>query len=270
MADEFGLPPGTPVAAGGGDSAAAAVGLGVVEEGQAFLSLGTSGVLFAATDRFRPTPDRAAHAFCHALPDRWHQMAVILSAAASLEWVAVATGTDVPGALREAKAVPTFGGPELFVPHLTGERTPHNDPAATGAFVNLTAGTTRGHLIAAVLEGVAFALADGADVLREAGSDLRRIAAVGGGARSAHSLRLIATALDRPLDQVADTAIGPATGAARLARLAVTGGTVADVCTPPATIASIAPDPDSRERCSVKRRAFQALHPALQPARIPA
>ena len=155
-----------PVAAGAGDNAAGAIGVGVIQPGQAFLSLGTSGVIFVAGERFAPAPDKGAHAFCHALPDRWHQMSVMLSAASCLDWVARLTGfADVAAAMTAAQQRPPFAGPETFLPYLAGERTPHNDPGARGAFVHLGFDSDPAALVRAVLEGVAFGLAEGLDVL---------------------------------------------------------------------------------------------------------
>lgn len=184
VAAAWGLPR-VPVAAGGGDNAAGAVGAGVVRPGEAFLSLGTSGVLFAADDRFRPNPKRAAHAFCHALPAAWHQMAVLLSAASCLAWAARATGAAGEAALlAEIEAAPPAPGTLLFLPYLSGERTPHDDPDARGAFFGIDHDSTRGALGRAVLEGVAFAFADAQEVLLEAGATLHEVTLIGGGARS--------------------------------------------------------------------------------------
>ena len=132
------------MAGGGGDNAASAAGLGVVRPGQGFLSLGTSGVLFVVTDRFRPNPDRAAHAFCHCLPDRWHQMSVMLSAASVLDWVARLTGeTNLPRLVESAQARGLSRQSPFFLPYLSGERTPHNDPHSRGVFFGITPDTTR-------------------------------------------------------------------------------------------------------------------------------
>ena len=262
VAADLGLTVGLPVMAGAGDNAAAAVALGVVDPGDAFLSLGTSGVLFAVTPGFRPAPDRAAHAFCHALPERWHQMAVILSAAASLDWMAGLTGTDVASALALADEVEPFTSSEQFLPHLSGERTPYNDPGSTGVLAGLTASTTRGRLVEAVLEGVAFAMADGLDVLTEAGASVERITMVGGGARSNRWCRLLASALDRPLLRPVGPALGPAVGAARLARIGMTGEPVQLACQPPAVTDRFDPDPDLVARAAIKRASFAQLYPA--------
>src|SRR6202167_1013230 len=188
------------VAGGGGDNAASAVGLGVVSPGQAFLSLGTSGVLFVVTDRFRPNPDRAAHAFCHCLPSRWHQMSVMLSAASVLDWVAQLTGeSDLPRMVAAAQARGLRRTSPYFLPYLSGERTPHNDPQARGVFFGLDSQTERADLALAVLEGVALAFADGMDVLLENGGVVGEISVTGGGARFAYWGTLLAAALNRAL-----------------------------------------------------------------------
>ncbi|MCL2660939.1 MAG: xylulokinase, partial [Acidobacteriaceae bacterium] len=163
--------PVVPVAGGAGDNAASAVGMGIVETGQAFLSLGTSGVLFVATDRFCPNPEKAAHAFCHCLPGRWHQMAVLLNAASALDWVLQVTGAhDIDAALHAAEHRGLRRHTPFFLPYLSGERTPHNDPDSRGVFFGMTADTEAADLLLAVLEGVALAFVDGMEVLLEAGS----------------------------------------------------------------------------------------------------
>ena len=241
LARRWGIAPGTVVAGGAGDNAATAIGAGTITPGQGFLSLGTSGVLFAATDRFLPRPDSAVHAFCHALPERWHQMGVTLSASAALDWLAAITGApaaDLTGGLGRLQAP----GEVLFLPYLSGERTPHNDPAARAMFTGLSARTDRPALTRAVLEGVAFALADNLAALHAAGSDPQALLALGGGARSDYWLSAIATALDLPVLRPAGGDFGAAFGAARLGLMAATGAAPGEICTPPAIAAEIRPD----------------------------
>ena len=263
VAATWGIPAGTVVAGGGGDNAAGAVGVGVVRPGDAFLSLGTSGVYFVASAAFAPAPQTAVHAFCHCLPRTWHQMSVILSAASCLSWLAAATGAaDEATLLAEAEAADRDPG-VLFLPYLSGERTPHNDPDATGAFVGLTHATTRADLTRAVLEGVAFALADGQDALVASGTHIGAVSVIGGGARSRFWGRLLASALDRPLRYHPAAEVGPAFGAARLARLAATGEDPLAVCTPPPLAAGVEPEADLREALAARRRRFAALYPAL-------
>jgi len=257
------------VAGGGGDNAASAVGLGVVRPGQAFLSLGTSGVLFVVTDRFRPNPDRAAHAFCHCLPDRWHQMSVMLSAASTLDWVAQVVGSsDLPRLVAQAEAHGLSRHSALFLPYLTGERTPHNDPNCRGVFFGLRPDTTAAELTGAVLEGVAFAFADGLEVLTEkgdqAGQPVNEISVTGGGARLPFWGRLIAAALHRPLTYRSGGEVGAALGAARLARLAAGEGSEEVVCPAPPVERVVQPDPALSALLAGRRRTFQRLYRDLK------
>jgi xylulokinase len=250
-----------PVAAGGGDNAAGAVGAGVVRPGEAFLSLGTSGVLFAADDRFRPNPKRAVHAFCHALPGAWHQMAVLLSAASCLTWAARVTGApDEAALLAEIEAAPAVPGAVLFLPYLSGERTPHNDPGARGAFFGVDHETTRASLGRAALEGVAFAFADAQEVLLEAGAALREVTLIGGGARSRLWAGILAAALGRPLVLRAGGEVGPALGAARLARICTTGADPATACPPPPVDAVVEPDSSLAARYAEVLPRWRALY----------
>lgn len=265
VAERWGMPR-LPVAAGGGDNAAGAAGVGVVRDGDALLSLGTSGVIFVATRDFRPNPGRAVHAFCHCLPGLWHQMAVHLSAASCIDWVARLTG--VPGAAElfaRAEAAGPASGPELFLPYLSGERTPHNDPLVRGAFLGLDNDTDPARLAQAVLEGVAFALADGVDALRDAGTAVDRLAVIGGGARSSYWGRTIAAALGAELVYLQGGEVGPALGAARLAQMAVDGGDPATVCAAPPIARTLSPEPELAERLAPKRAAFRAAYPNITP-----
>lgn len=265
VADAWGLGRGVVVAGGGGDQAAGAVGAGVVEPGQALLALGTSGVYFAAGERFAPHPAGGVHAFCHALPGRWHQMSVILSAASCLRWVAELTGArDEAALLQEVEAVDRRLDALLFLPYLSGERTPHNDPNAKGVFFGMTHDTGRAELGRAVLEGVAFALADGQAALLEGGARIDSLAVIGGGARSALWGRILAAVLDRSLAYGAEAEVGPAFGAARLARLAATGEQPATVCTPPPTERVVTPDPELRDHYRERHRAYRRLYAALR------
>ncbi len=187
LARELGLRDGVIVAAGGGDNATSAIGIGATQPGDGFVSLGTSGVLCVVGDRFRPNPASAVHAFCHAIPDRWHQMSVMLSAASCLRWVCKLTSTDEPTLLAEIEALPARSDRR---PHRSscricrGERTPHNDPYAQGVFFGMTHATDRALLGYAVLEGVTLALTDGLDALRAAGTEAHALSLLGGGARS--------------------------------------------------------------------------------------
>jgi xylulokinase len=264
VAAAWGMDP-VPVAGGAGDQAAGAVGAGVVLPGQASLSLGTSGVLFASDNTFRPNPERAAHAFCHALPGRWHQMSVILSAASCLAWIAEVTGARNEGALlAEIEAADRFDPRLLFLPYLSGERTPHNDPEATGVFVGLSHESDRAALGRAVLEGVAFAFADAQDVLLEACARLAEVAVIGGGSRSPLWGRILASALGRPLVYRDAAEVGPALGAARLAHLCLGGKSPEAVCTPPPVTLTAEPDDSLADALAPKLAAFRDTYRRLR------
>jgi len=265
VAELWGMPQ-VPVAAGGSDNAAGAVGVGVVKDGDALLSLGTSGVIFVATDDFRPNPARAVHAFCHALPGMWHQMSVHLSAASCIDWVARITGAAGAADLfARAEAAGPASGPEIFLPYLSGERTPHNDPEVRGAFLRLDNDTDAGRLSQAVLEGVAFALADGLDVLREAGTTVERLAVIGGGARSRYWGEVIAAAMEVELVYLQGGEVGPALGAARLAQLGVDGGDPAEICVAPPVSHTIVPDPALVSALAEKKAAFRQAYSRITP-----
>ncbi len=255
-----------PVAGGGGDNAAGAAGIGVVKPGDAFLSLGTSGVLFLVTPRFLPNAARAVHAFCHCLPGVWHQMSVMLSAASCVDWAAKLTGsTDAADLLSKVAARGRLDGPEIFLPYLSGERTPHNDPAARGVLFGLNHDSDAAAIGQAVLEGVAFAFADGLDALIEAGATIDKISVIGGGARSRWWGGVLAAALKRPLVYRDGSEVGPAAGAARLARLAKTGERAQDVCKPPPVRVVIEPNARDIERLAPKRENFSRIYQDLRP-----
>jgi xylulokinase len=254
-----------PVVAGAGDNAAGAAGVGVINDGDAFLSLGTSGVIFVATNSFRPNPERAVHAFCHCLPSMWHQMSVHLSAASCIDWAAALTGTDGAAALFAlAERAGIANGPELFLPYLSGERTPHNDSHIRGAFLGLGNESSPAQIAAAVLEGVAFAHADGLDALRAAGTRVDEMRVIGGGARSHHWGEILAATLHVRLVYLEGGEVGPALGAAKLAQIGVTGATPSEVCTAPSANYIIEPDAELAERLAPKLARFRSAYPALK------
>jgi xylulokinase len=264
-----GLRPGTPVVAGGGDQAANAVGVGAVSVGTMALSLGTSGVVFASTDRPLFEPNGRVHAFCHAVPGRWHMMSVMLSAAGSLRWFrdALAPGIEFADLVAEASAVPAGSSGLWFLPYLTGERSPHADPLARGAFVGLTLGHDRRHLTRAVLEGVAFGLRDGLDSMIEAGMQApAQIRASGGGTASPLWRQILADVLGAEIATV-NTTEGAAYGAALLA--AVGAGwfpTVDDAAGTFVTATAAAePGPDVALYAEA-HRVYRGLYPALAPS----
>ncbi len=233
-----------PVIAGGaGDCAASAVGLGAIAPGDAFLSLGTSGVLWKTTDRYQPNPARAVHAFCHALPGVWHQMGVMLSAAASLAWAAGVLGAPEATLLEPLGDRVDGPSPVAFLPYLSGERTPHNDATVRGLFAGLAADTGRDALVQAVLEGVAFAARDTLAALGEGGAAPTAIDLAGGGSRSRLWARICADALGLTVHRIEDGEVGAALGAAHLGRMAATGEEAARVCRKPRRLESFQPDP---------------------------
>lgn len=223
LATRWGLKANVPVVGGAGDNMAGAVGAGVVAPGQAFISLGTSGVYFVANDAFLPAYDRGMHTHRHAIAGLYAQHGVILSATAALSWIAEVTGGEDVGTLvRSIEADPLLlGETPVFTPYLAGERTPHNNPNLTASFTGMTFATTRRHLVQAVMEGVALALGDCHEALLSSGVAIHQVALVGGGSRSRFWAALIASAIDRPLSAPLSAAFGPALGAARLARKAI-------------------------------------------------
>jgi xylulokinase len=264
LAAEWGMSR-VPVVAGGGDNAAGAVGVGVVRPGDAFLSLGTSGVLFLANDGYHPNPAGGVHTFCHAVPKHWHQMSVILSAASCVDWAARLCGLENTGALfalAEARDQPAGG--EMFLPYLSGERTPHNDPNAQGVLFGLSHETDAAAIGQAVLEGVAFAFRDGMDALLASGTAIDSIAVIGGGARSAYWGRVLSSVLRRPLTYRDSGAVGPAYGAARLARMGAEKASIEDVCTPPPILHVAEPDDRLSDLYTQKMRRFRALYHNLK------
>lgn len=252
------------VAGGGGDNAASACGMGVVKPGTAFLSLGTSGVIFVSNGRFLPNADRAVHAFCHAVPGTWHQMGVILSAAASLEWLAGVLRTPAPklsGALGRRLDAPS---PALFLPYLSGERTPVADSRVRGVFMGLGHESDARILTHAVMDGVAFAFRDCLEALTAAGTRIGRVMAVGGGSKSPMWLSIIATALDLAIDLPRAGDFGGAFGAARLGMIAATGQPFASVCTPPRIARTVTPVRGARASYDEQYRRYVQVYPAIR------
>ncbi len=264
LAKRWGMDAAPVVAGGAGDNAASACGMGTVTAGSAFVSLGTSGVLFAANARYLPKPDSAVHAFCHALPDTWHQMGVILSATDSLNWYAGIAGQS---AARLTEALGTdLRAPSgvTFLPYLAGERTPHNDAAIRGAFLGLGHDSTQATLTQAVLEGVAFAMRDNLAALNAAGTELTRVTAVGGGSRSHYWLQTLATVLNLPVDIPAEGDFGAAFGAARLALIAASGADPLTVCTPPQTRQTIEPNTGLQAAYAQAYARYQRAYPLIR------
>lgn len=251
-----------PVAGGAGDNAAAAIGTGVVQAGQAFVSLGTSGVLFAANDGYAPDAARAVHTFCHALPATWHQMGVVLAATDALNWFAALAGSDAQALTADLGDLQP-PGKTLFLPYLGGERTPLNDAAIRGAFIGLDHATDRAAATRAVLEGVTFALRDSRDALAATGTRFDSLLAVGGGSRSDYWLQAIATAFDMPVDLPVAGDFGAAFGAARLAQMAATGGG-AELAPPPKIARRIAPQRDLTQAFTEGHARYAAARTAIK------
>lgn len=262
-----GLLPGTPVVAGGGDQAANAVSVGAIDPGVVGLSLGTSGVVFTATDKPSIEPEGRLHAFCHAVPDRWHFMGVMLSAAGSFRWFRDTLAGELGFGDLAATADPIPAGSDglLFLPYLTGERTPHPDPLARGAFVGLTIRHRREHMTRAVMEGVSFGLRDSLELIRRCGgADLTEVRASGGGTQSSTWRQMLADVLGTDVRTVA-TAEGAAHGAAVLA--AVGAGWFGDAAE--ASAAWLRLDPPTSPGTATARydslyTAYAGLYPALR------
>lgn len=259
--------PAVPVVAGGGDNAAGAVGVGMADAGQAMLSLGTSGVYFAVSEGFLSKPERAVHSFCHALPGRWHLMSVMLSAASCLDWAARLTGLEtVPALIHAAGSADESAEPIWFLPYLSGERTPHNNPQAKGAFFGLTHQHGPAELARAVLEGVGFALADGMDVVHACGVTPESITLIGGGARSAYWRQMLADISGQQLDYRTGGDVGPALGAARLAQLALHRDKPFTDFLPQLSLEqSHRPDPQRVAHYAPRREIFRKLYQQLLP-----
>lgn len=264
LAQRWGLRSGIPIAGGAGDNASSAVGMGLVNAGQGFVSLGTSGVIFVCGERFEPKPEHAVHAFCHALPGRWHQMSVMLSASSALSWAARSFGLGNEAALLAAAATLDAEGRRrapLFLPYLSGERSPHNDARAQGVLFGLTHAHGPAEVAYAVVEGVSFGLRDGLETLATPAGDL---VLVGGGARSAWWAQLLADILEVPLAVCEGGEAGGALGAARLAWLA-DGGVEAEVCRHPNVRQHFEADLSQRTAYGARHARFKTLYASLRP-----
>jgi xylulokinase len=267
VAEELGLPPGVPVAAGGGDNAAAAVGVGVVEAGLLSCSVGTSGVLFAPSEGFTPDPSGRIHAFCHAVPEGYHLMGVTLSAGGSLQWWRDATDAGYGELVDAASEIEPGAEGLVFLPYLSGERTPHLDPRARGAFFGLTARHGVGHMTRAVMEGVVFSLRDSFEIMRGLEAPVEQVRATGGGARSSLWRQLQADVYAIPVHRTT-TDEGPAHGAALLAGVAA--GVYHDIGDASATVRLreevTEPDPERTKVYEEHYEVYRSLYPATREA----
>ena len=254
-------------AGGAGDNAAGAVGVGILRDDNAFISLGTSGVYFAGNNQYRPCPERTVHTFCHAVPNTWHQMGVILSAASCIKsashFLGAADDAELAALVTQDNINHNNG--VIFLPYLSGERTPHNNPLATGGFFGLTHDVTRADLVQAILEGVAFAFADCQDALAAAGTHTDNVILIGGGARNKAWGDIISGALNRTIHYVADGDQGPAFGAARLAQFAVAGANIKQDAYKPTITGTVTPDMKLKNYLQPKLEKYRSLYAQLRP-----
>jgi xylulokinase len=264
VARELGLPQGVIVAAGGGDAAVGAVGLGAIAPGEAFISLGTASQLIVATDRYLSAPEKLVHSFAHALPGRWYAMAAMLNGAGALAFAGRLLGAPPDTLEREASEGYAGPGALLFLPYLSGERTPLDDPYARGVLFGMNETTSRADVARAVMEGVALTVAEARDCLVAAGASLERVGLIGGGAKSTLWTRMIAAATGFTVLRMKGGETGPAFGAARLARIAATGASPEIVCAPPEVLDATEPDPALAEAFTGQRERFRALYAALK------
>ena len=267
----LGLQSGIPIAGGAGDNAASAIGIGAVHPGDSFISLGTSGVLFSVTDRHRPNVAEAVHAFCHALPNQWHQMTVMLTAASALQWITRLTGfASVADILNAAAGLDTAQREQcpIFLPYLSGERTPHNDASASGTLIGLRHNHQAAHLAYAVIEGVSFGMRDGLDALARAGTKVTQLQLVGGGSKSRLWAQLLANALQLTMQIGEESSVGAALGAARLARLCDPDA-LADrlelVCSKPVITDVFQPQIDEVRRLEKRLQLYRSTYQQLKP-----
>src|SRR5271167_918771 len=264
VADDLGLPRGVLIAAGGGDAAVGAIGLGRIKSGEAFISLGTAMQLIVATDRYLSAPERLVHSFAHALPGRWYAMAAMLNGAGALAFAGRLLGASPDALEREAATDYPGPGALLFLPYLSGERTPLDDPYARGVLFGMSEATSRADVARAVMEGVALTLADARDCLAAASVEIERVGLIGGGAKSALWTRMIAAATGFTIVRMKGGETGPAYGAARLARMAATGEPPEAVCAKPEVADVTEPDPELAAAFAKQRERFTALYAALK------
>lgn len=264
IANRLGMKASVIVAGGGGDAAVGAVGIGAINDGDGFISLGTSGQFFVVQDSYSPSPENLLHTFAHCLPERWFQMAAMLNGASCLSWVAGILGeTDIGDLLGRVEQMYAGAGRLLFLPYLAGERTPHNNPHARGVFFGLESDTSRDDMALSVLEGVVYSLMDAQACLSAAGTVCANPGIIGGGAKSRFWTRMIATALNLPITRYRGAELGPAFGAARLARLADSGEAVPDVCLTPEVLEVVDPDPRWTASYQERHARFRALYAAV-------
>ncbi len=269
VAKAWGMPKRPVVAGGGGDNAASACGIGAVNDGAGFVSIGTSGVMFVSNDKFSPNAEKLVHAFCHATPNTWHQMGVILSATASLEWLAGVLKEPAPkltGALGKKLTGPSSA---LFLPYLSGERTPVGDAEVRGLMMGLGHETDRNAMTHAVLDSIAFAFRDSLEALRAGGATINRLMAVGGGTKSELWMKIMATVLDMPIDLPAAGDVGGAFGAARMGLVAATKGDYRKVFTKPKIAKTFTPEKSASAAYHDHYQRYTKLYPAIKEIKLP-
>lgn len=268
LAAKWGMSSEVKIVAGAGDNAAGAISLGIIKENRAMLSLGTSGVYFVPCASFNPDPSKGLHTFCHCIPNTWHQMGVILSAASCLSWWGEVTGQQDTAKLVAKAEQKTLQQVPLFLPYLSGERTPHNDSFAKGVFFGMTHTTGQAEFIQAVLEGVAFAIADCQNALQEVGTEVAEISIIGGGAKSKYWGQILASVLNKPLSYHNESELGPAFGAARLAMIGDLAAPVGEIASLPKVIDVIHPKPRQNEiymeRFGRYRKLYQQLKSSFE------
>ncbi|MDT0596494.1 xylulokinase [Glaciecola petra] len=270
LAERWGLQSALPIVGGGGDNAAGAIGVGLTEPGQAMISLGTSGVYFVVADTYKSKPEKAVHSFCHALPNKWHLMSVLLSAASCLQWFADKIVEQSVADLFEQLEQALNDNPEIldsrpyFLPYLSGERTPHNNPHAQGNFFGLTHATNKIAMFYAVLEGVSFAFADGVDALHASGASAKEITVIGGGARSPIWRQMLSDVLNKTIVFRSGGEVGPALGAARLAQVATDSTrNMLDICPQPPIVETHTPNLLNHAKFIKRRDTFTRLYSQL-------
>jgi xylulokinase len=267
----LGLKSGIPIAGGAGDNAASAIGLGAINTGDSFISLGTSGVIFSVTDRHRPNVNDAVHAFCHALPSKWHQMTVMLTAASALKWIAQTTGhqreEELLKKVAELSEAERQSAP-LFLPYMSGERTPYNDGSASGTLIGLRHNHHAAHLAYAVIEGVSFGLRDGLDALLRAGTTINALQLVGGGSKSLLWAQLLANSLEINIQIGQESSVGAALGAARLARLCVSdfsSNQIEVICSKPIINHAFQPQLNEVNMLAKRQQLYRSTYQQLKP-----
>lgn len=266
LALRWGIPSSAVVVAGAGDNAASALSLGVIKSGSSFLSIGSSGVYFVASDAFNPSPKGGVHTMCHCLPNLWHQMTVHLSAASSLEWWKKASQEpSVKHLIEECKKNPNLSKSLYFLPYLSGERSPHNDPYAKGVFFGLTHASQRFDMTRAVLEGVAFNFAQGQSAMLKAGSKILETSVVGGGSTSFYWGTILASALGRPLTYRKNREVGAAFGAAKLAYLGISKQDPLTLAPCGSIEHTAEPNPEMTILYKEKQKIFSLIYEQLKP-----